>query len=432
MPEARLHEPGPLKLAVIGLGYVGLPLAIALRDHFDVVGFDVNKTRIDELLAGKDRSGEVDSRELRKHPRLELSADPQALRDCDVFIVAVPTPVNDARLPDLGPLLEASAQIGAFLRPGSLVIYESTVFPGATEEECVPVLEQASGLSFNRDFHVGYSPERINPGDRTRGISEIVKITSGSTPEAADRVDAIYRRIIKAGTCRVSSIRVAEAAKAVENTQRDINIAFANELATIFNKMAIDTHEVLQAAGTKWNFIPVRPGLVGGHCIGVDPYYLIHKAKAVGAQPRLIEAARRINDSMSDYVVQRFSEVAHSRDHDLQSMDVLILGVTFKENCADIRNTRVAEIVTALRTTCRSVTIHDPVANPDDVKSKLGLDIASQLPEQRFDAAILAVSHDAFLADNFPMESLLKPEGWVLDVKGAWHRSSPCIAGLSV
>ncbi|MBK8284603.1 MAG: nucleotide sugar dehydrogenase [Ahniella sp.] len=419
------------RIAVIGLGYVGLPLALELRDHFEVLGFDLKTKRIEELSAGVDRSGETHSERLKAHRNLKFTADPERLKECNVFIIAVPTPVNTARLPDLGPLLQASESVGRSMGPGSLIIYESTVYPGATEEECVPVLERFSGLSFNRDFHVGYSPERINPGDLSKGIADIVKITSGSTPEAAERVDAIYRRIIKAGTCLVSSIKVAEAAKAVENTQRDINIAFANELATIFNKMEIDTNEVLRAAGTKWNFVPVRPGLVGGHCIGVDPYYLIHKAKAVGANPRLIEAARRINDSMSDFVIDRFAQLAQRRGQDLAIMDILILGVTFKENCADVRNTRVAEIVNALAARCKSVSLHDPVADAEEVRSELGLELAPWPNDNRFDAAILAVSHSLFVSPDFSVDDVLRPGGWVLDVKGVIPKSGR-VSGLSV
>lgn len=412
-----LPEQRPLTIAVIGLGYVGLPLAAALAKHHRVLGFDIDAVRIASLQAGTDQSGELTVQELADAPIL-FTASSDDLVAAQVYIIAVPTPVDADKLPDLRPLLGATRTVARYLKPQDVVIYESTVYPGATEEHCVPELEQHSGLRFNHDFFVGYSPERINPGDRQRRLPDIVKVTSGSTPECADFVDALYRRIVPAGTHRAPSIRVAEAAKAVENTQRDINIAFANELAKMFSKMGIDTEAVLAAAASKWNFMPVKPGLVGGHCIGVDPYYLIHKAEAVGAEARLIRAAREINESMSAFVCERLRQSFAKRGQTVSGKRVLILGITFKENCADIRNTRVVEVVTMLREAGAIVTVHDPVADPDDVRAHYGIELCAAPDHAAYDAIIIAVAHRTFaLGGRALLANWLRTEGLILDVK---------------
>jgi UDP-N-acetyl-D-glucosamine/UDP-N-acetyl-D-galactosamine dehydrogenase len=384
------------KIAIVGLGYVGLPLAVEFGKHFDTVGFDIHAARVDELRAGSDHTRETSADELAAASLLRFSTDTADLAGCNVFIVTVPTPVDEANRPDLSPLENASAGIGAVLKRGDIVIYESTVYPGTTEEICVPVLERVSGLRFNHDFFCGYSPERINPGDRQHRLPTITKITSGSTPEVADFVDALYRRIITAGTHKASSIKVAEAAKVIENTQRDVNIALINELAMIFNAMGIDTHDVLAAAGTKWNFLPFKPGLVGGHCIGVDPYYLTHKATVLGYHPELILAARRINSRMGLYVAHQVIRLmANKRIHVVGSR-ILVLGLTFKEDCPDLRNTRVVEIVRELRAAHAEVDVYDPWADADEARQKLGVTLISQVEPGVYDAVVLAVAHEKF------------------------------------
>ena len=384
------------KIAIVGLGYVGLPLAVEFGRHFDTVGFDIHAARVDELRAGRDHTQETPPEELAAASHLRFSTDISDLASCNVFIVTVPTPVDEANRPDLSPLESASASIGKVLKRGDIVIYESTVYPGTTEEICVPVLEQVSGLRFNHDFTCGYSPERINPGDRLHRLPTITKITSGSTPETADFVDALYQRIITAGTYKAASIRVAEAAKVIENTQRDVNIALVNELAMIFNAMGIDTNDVLAAAGTKWNFLPFKPGLVGGHCIGVDPYYLTHKATVLGYHPELILAARRINSRMGLYVAHQVIRLmANKRIHVVGSR-ILVLGLTFKEDCPDLRNTRVVEIVRELQAAHAEVDVYDPWADADEAMHKLGITPISLVEEGVYDAVVLAVAHQRF------------------------------------
>ncbi|MGA0587070.1 nucleotide sugar dehydrogenase [Dyella sp. KRB-257] len=388
----------PSRLGIVGLGYVGLPLAVEFGRLLPTVGFDTSAERIAALRQGIDHTRETSPAELRAAVQLQLSDDACALADCNVFIVTVPTPVDEANRPDLSPLEQASATIGGVLKPGDIVIYESTVYPGTTEEVCVPVLERVSGLRFNEDFFCGYSPERINPGDRQHRLATITKITSGSTPEAADAVDALYRRIITAGTHKAPSIKVAEAAKVIENTQRDVNIALINELAMIFNTMGIDTQDVLDAAGTKWNFLPFRPGLVGGHCIGVDPYYLTHKATVLGYHPELILAARRINSRMGLYVAHQVMRLmANKRIHVVGSR-ILVLGLTFKENCPDLRNTRVVEIVRELEAAHATVEVHDPWVDADEAERKLGLRPVDAPTVGSYDAIVLAVAHAQFIA----------------------------------
>jgi UDP-N-acetyl-D-galactosamine dehydrogenase len=389
-----LNEP---KIAIVGLGYVGLPLAVEFGRLLDTVGFDTSVGRVDELRRGRDHTLETSAEELAAADRLRFTTDVQDIAPCNVFIVTVPTPVDEANRPDMRPLESASASIGSVLKRGDVVIYESTVYPGTTEEICVPVLERASGLRFNHDFTCGYSPERINPGDKLHRLPTIMKITSGSTPETADFVDALYRRIITAGTHQASSIKVAEAAKVIENTQRDVNIALVNELAMIFNTMGIDTQDVLDAAGTKWNFLPFKPGLVGGHCIGVDPYYLTHKATILGYNAELILTARRINSRMGLHVAHRVMRLmANKRIHVVDSR-ILVLGLTFKENCPDLRNTRVVEIVRELETAHARVDVYDPWADPVEAEEKLGIRPVDAPAAGSYDAIVLAVAHQAFL-----------------------------------
>lgn len=389
----QLHE---VRIAIIGMGYVGLPLAVEFGKQLPTLGFDINQARLAELESGHDATLEVTDQELKSATHLTFSADPQAMKRCNVFIVTVPTPINDNKQPDLTPLLKASETIGGVLKPGDIVIYESTVYPGATEEDCVPVLERVSGLIFNQDFHVGYSPERINPGDRLHRVTTIKKVTSGSTPEAAELVDALYLSIITAGTHKASSIRVAEAAKVIENTQRDLNIALVNELAIIFNRLGIDTLEVLEAAGTKWNFLPFRPGLVGGHCIGVDPYYLTHKAQSVGYIPDVILAGRRINSHMGAYVAgEMIKAMLRKRIHVLGSR-ILILGLAFKENCPDLRNTKVVDIITALKEFGAEVDVHDPWVSAEEAQAEYGVEPVSEPVAGSYDGIIIAVAHDTF------------------------------------
>jgi UDP-N-acetyl-D-glucosamine/UDP-N-acetyl-D-galactosamine dehydrogenase len=387
-----------VRIAVIGLGYVGLPLAVEFARVRSVTGFDINAHRIAALREGNDETQEVEPELLAAATGLTLTTDSDDLRACNFYIVTVPTPIDDQKRPDLTPLLRASETVGKVLKAGDIVVYESTVYPGATEEDCVPVLEAHSGLTFNRDFFVGYSPERINPGDKAHRLPNIKKVTSGSTPEVAELVDSLYRQIIVAGTHKASSIRVAEAAKVIENTQRDLNIALINELAIIFNRMGIDTEAVLEAAGTKWNFLPFRPGLVGGHCIGVDPYYLTHKAEAIGYRPEIILAGRRLNDGMGDYVAQQLTNTMVERGIPIAGARVLVMGLTFKENCPDLRNTRVVDVIGALRDQGIAVDVHDPWADADEAAEEYGLTLVDAPIDGVYDGIVLAVAHDQFRA----------------------------------
>lgn len=388
--------PEEARIAVLGLGYVGLPLAVEFGKARQVVGFDINPARVAELRQGIDSTLEVSEAELKSAGGLEVSSDPRDLAPCDTYIVTVPTPIDAHNRPDLCPLLKASETIGRVLKAGDVVIFESTVYPGATEEACVPVLERTSGLTFNQDFFAGYSPERINPGDKTHRLTDICKVTSGSTPEIAAFVDGLYRSIITAGTHRASSIKVAEAAKVIENTQRDLNIALINELAIIFGRLGIDTEAVLKAAGTKWNFLPFRPGLVGGHCIGVDPYYLTHKAQAVGYHPEIILAGRRLNDGMGGYVVSQLIKAMTQRKIELSGARVLVMGLAFKENCPDLRNTRVTDIIGELKDYQIEVDVHDPWVEQNVAQHEYGLTLTPAPQPGRYDAIILAVAHSAF------------------------------------
>ena len=407
-----------IKIAVIGLGYVGLPLAVEFGKKLPVVGFDINVKRIDELRGGVDHTLEVSAEELKEATNLQYTAELNDLKNCNFFIVTVPTPIDASKQPDLIPLIKASQSIAKVLSVGDIVVYESTVFPGATEEVCVPILEEVSGLKFNQDFFVGYSPERINPGDKTHRVSTILKVTSGSTPEVADNVDEVYQQVITAGTHKAPSIKVAEAAKVIENTQRDVNIALINELAIIFNKMGIDTEAVLEAAGTKWNFLPFRPGLVGGHCIGVDPYYLTYKAQAIGYHPEIILAGRRLNDGMGAYVATQLIKAMVKKKIQVEGAKVLILGLSFKENCPDIRNTRVVDIVDELRDYHIEVDVYDPWVDPNEVKEEYGIELKDEPEMGAYDGIIVAVSHDEFKsmgADK--IRSLGKAEHVLYDLK---------------
>ncbi len=386
-----------IKLAIVGLGYVGLPLAVEFGRKRIVVGFDINQSRIDELKAGNDFTLETTQEELAAAKHLSYTTHVDDLRSCNCFIVTVPTPIDEHKRPDLSPLIKASETVGKAIKKGDIVIYESTVYPGCTEEDCVPVLEKYSGLKFNQDFFCGYSPERINPGDKEHRVTTIKKVTSGSTPEIADIVDALYNEIITVGTHRADSIKVAEAAKVIENTQRDLNIALINELAIIFNKMGIDTEAVLQAAGSKWNFLPFRPGLVGGHCIGVDPYYLTHKAQAIGYHPEIILAGRRLNDSMGAYVVAQLVKAMTKKRIQVEGAKVLIMGLTFKENCPDLRNTRVVDIVAELKDYNCEVDVYDPWASAEEAVHEYGI-IPIPLPNNcSYDAVVIAVAHSQFI-----------------------------------
>lgn len=414
--------PARIRIGVIGLGYVGLPLAVALGQAFDTLGFDLNATRVEALRAGRDATGEVDAAEIAKARTLAFSADEKDLATCNVFIVAVPTPIDSSRRPDLGPLISASRTVGRAIRKGGVVIYESTVYPGATEEDCIPVVEAVSGLRFNQDFFAGYSPERINPGDKARPLTKIVKVTSGSTPEVADFVDDLYGKVISAGTFKASSIRVAEAAKIIENTQRDVNIALINELSIIFSHLDIDTNEVLDAAATKWNFIRLRPGLVGGHCIGVDPYYLVHKATAAGYIPDIIRTAREINDGMARNAVGRLVKQMVARDLAVKGARVLIVGFTFKENCPDTRNTKVVDLVAHMREWGIEPEVVDTWADPAEVHEEYGQTIGTALPDSgSYDAVVLTVPHDDIKAQGpARLRSLLKPGGVLYDMKASF------------
>jgi len=405
------------KIAIIGLGYVGLPLAVEFGKKLETVGFDINQRRIDDLKQGVDRTLETSAEDIRAAKQLVVTTNIEDIRPCAVFIVTVPTPIDKYNRPDLTPVEKATETVGKVLKKGDIVVYESTVYPGCTEEFCVPILERLSGLKFNKDFFCGYSPERINPGDKQHTVTKIKKVTSGSTPEVAEKVDALYRTIITAGTHRASSIKVAEAAKVIENSQRDINIAFVNELALIFERLGIDTLEVLEAAGSKWNFLPFRPGLVGGHCIGVDPYYLTHKAQEIGYHPEVILAGRRINDNMGKTVADRIVKLMIHKEHKVRGARVLVLGVTFKENCPDIRNSRVVDIVSELRDFGCKVDVYDPWADSEEVVHEYGFPIVSSdaLKPGSYDAVVLAVAHEKF--KGLEVASLKKPHGVIFDVK---------------
>lgn len=390
--------PFPAKptIAIIGLGYVGLPLAVEFGKKYKTIGFDINEKRIAELRSGVDHTLEVDKKELAAAKQLTYSHNVDDLKAADVYIVTVPTPIDRHKRPDLTPLIKASRMLGKVVSRGNIIIYESTVYPGATEEDCIPLIEAESGLKFNVDFFAGYSPERINPGDKLHRLTTITKVTSGSTPEAADHIDNLYKSIVTAGTHKASSIRVAEAAKVIENTQRDLNIALVNELALIFNRLGIDTLEVLEAAGTKWNFLPFRPGLVGGHCIGVDPYYLTHKAQEVGHTPEVILAGRRINDHMGQYVVSQVVKLMLKRRIHVEDANVLVLGLAFKENCPDIRNTRVVDIINEFKDYGANVDVFDPWANSAEAQAEYGIELIEQPAIGKYDAVVLAVAHQQF------------------------------------
>ncbi|MBQ0768663.1 MAG: nucleotide sugar dehydrogenase [Bizionia sp.] len=418
-----------MKIAIIGLGYVGLPLARLFATKYSVIGFDSDKKRVKELQAGTDSTLEVEDVDLQavsvNHPDalmqegssgLYCSTNIEDITNCTHYIITVPTPVDKNNRPDLTPLFKASETVGKVLKKGDIVIYESTVYPGATEEECIPVLEQYSGLTFNTDFFAGYSPERINPGDKQHTVEKILKVTSGSTPEAGQQIDALYKSVITAGTHLAPNIKVAEAAKVIENAQRDINIAFVNELAKIFNRLNINTSDVLEAAATKWNFLPFKPGLVGGHCIGVDPYYLAQKAQEVGYHPEIILAGRRINDSMGGYVASEIVKLMLANDVKVKSANVLMLGITFKENCPDVRNTKVVDVVRELESYGISVTIYDPLASPTQVQHEYNLQTTRSLPKDRFEAVVLAVAHEEFV--EIDISRLKASNSVVYDIKG--------------
>jgi UDP-N-acetyl-D-galactosamine dehydrogenase len=414
---ARLDS-GDVSVAVIGLGYVGLPLAVAFGEKFDTVGFDVKPARIEELRAGRDHTLEVSREELARAGRLHFTGDAGELRDVNVYIVTVPTPIDEHKRPDLGPLRAACRTLGPLLAQDDVVIFESTVYPGTTEEVCVPILERESGLRFNRDFFAGYSPERINPGDKAHRLDNILKVTAGSTPDVAEFVDCLYRSVVSAGTHKAGSIRVAEAAKVIENTQRDVNIALINELAKLFNRLGLDTEEVLEAAGTKWNFLPFRPGLVGGHCIGVDPYYLTYKATEVGYHPEMILAGRRLNDGMGAYVVEQVAKLMTRKRIHVVDADVLILGLTFKENCPDLRNTRVIDMVRELQGLHARVHVHDPWVDPAEARREYGLEMLAEPAPGAYDAIILAVPHQQFRALSAgQIRAWGKPDHVLYDVK---------------
>jgi len=407
------------KVAIVGLGYVGLPLAVEFGRHFTTIGFDINGARVAELRRGHDATLEVSSEELAASNGLSVSENLDDLKGCDVFIVTVPTPIDAAKRPDLSALCGASRSIGKVLSKGNIVVYESTVYPGATEEDCAPILAEVSGLQLNQDFFLGYSPERINPGDKEHRVTDILKVTSGSTPEVAEFVDAMYRKVIRAGTYRASSIRVAEAAKVIENTQRDVNIALVNELALIFNRLGLDTLEVLEAAGTKWNFLPFRPGLVGGHCIGVDPYYLTHKSQEIGYHPAMILAGRRINDGMGLFVAAQVVRLMAKKGIGLPDAKVLVMGITFKEDCPDVRNTKVVDVIRELQEFGASVEVYDPWADPGDVRDEYGIDIVTEKPaDGRYAAIVLAVAHRQFVEMSIDaIHALGTPEHVVYDIK---------------
>jgi len=416
-------------IAVIGLGYVGLPLAIEFGKKYNVLGFDINVERVEELQKGKDRTQEADLKGLKTAMELKIkgqiglsfSSTVEDLRPYNTYIVTVPTPIDQFKAPDLTPLIKASEMLGKVLEKGDIVIYESTVYPGCTEEDCVPVLERVSGLKFNRDFFAGYSPERINPGDKINTLTKIKKVTSGSTSDIADRVDDLYRSIIEAGTHKAPSIKVAEASKAIENAQRDVNISFVNELSLIFDRIGIDTHDVIEAAGTKWNFLKYQPGLVGGHCIGVDPYYLAHKAQALGYHPQVILSGRRVNDHMGAFVADKVVKLMIQKDHKIKDSRALIMGITFKENCPDIRNTRVVDIYHELVQFGLAVDIYDPWADATEVKHEYGLDILNEVNGNVvYDAIVVAVAHNEFL--KFDYQKVKRNNGVIFDTKACLDR----------
>lgn len=423
-----------LKIAVIGLGYVGLPLAVEFGKTRPVLGFDVNSARVEELCAGQDVTLEVSPETLADSKYLSFSNSSNDLKECNIFIVTVPTPIDSSNRPDLRPLVSASETIGIALKPGSIVIYESTVYPGCTEEVCVPILEKTSGLSLNKDFYCGYSPERINPGDKTNTLTTIKKITSGSNPEAAEAIDLLYKSIIKAGTWKASSIKVAEAAKVIENSQRDLNIAFVNELSLIFERLGIDTIEVLEAAGSKWNFLPFRPGMVGGHCIGVDPYYLTHKAEEVGYQPQVILAGRRINDNMARYVAMNVIRLMLKNGIDVARSTVGVLGITFKENCPDIRNSKVVDLIRELESWNVRVVVSDPWANADEVLDHHGIKLQSIDEENKVDSLIVAVGHSEYrsLSPDRLRPVCLGNNPVLADVKALYKKHEAENAGFSI
>ncbi|NJY63011.1 nucleotide sugar dehydrogenase [Salinimicrobium sp. CDJ15-81-2] len=413
-----------IKIGVVGLGYVGLPLARLFATKYTVVGFDINKKRVEELRQGKDTTLEVENEVLQgvlvnapsNDKGLYCTAELEDIKDCNYYVITVPTPVDKNNRPDLTPLYKSSESVGKVLKKGDIVIYESTVFPGATEDECVPVLERVSGMKFNEDFFVGYSPERINPGDKEHTVEKILKVTAGSTPEIGKKVDELYASVITAGTHLAPTIKVAEAAKVIENSQRDINIAFVNELAKIFNMMDIDTQDVLEAAGTKWNFLPFKPGLVGGHCIGVDPYYLAQKAQEIGYHPEIILAGRRMNDSMGQYVAAEVVKLMLQNDQKVKGANILVLGITFKENCPDVRNTKVVDVIKNLKEYGTNVTIYDPLADPEEVQHEYGLTTTKELPKGKFEAVVLTVAHKEFL--DLDLDQLKNGQTVVYDVKG--------------
>ncbi|XPF96119.1 Vi polysaccharide biosynthesis UDP-N-acetylglucosamine C-6 dehydrogenase TviB [Colwellia sp. RE-S-Sl-9] len=407
-----------VKIGIIGLGYVGLPLAVEFGKKYQTVGFDIHEKRITELQSGHDFTLEVSSEELAESKHISYSCNVEDLKSCNVYIVTVPTPIDKHKQPDLTPLVKASAMLAKVISKNDIVVYESTVYPGATEEVCIPEIEKHSDFIFNKDFFAGYSPERINPGDKEHRVTNILKVTSGSTPEIAEFIDQLYGSIITAGTYKASSIKVAEAAKVIENTQRDLNIALINELAVIFNKLGIDTEEVLKAAGTKWNFLPFRPGLVGGHCIGVDPYYLTHKAQSIGYNPEVILAGRRINDGMAEYVVSQLTKTMIKRKLQVNGANVLVMGLTFKENCPDVRNTKVVDILSELAEYQMNVDVYDPWVNPEDAKHEYNVDLISEPKAGNYDAVIFAVAHNQFKAmSNSDIKALMKTEHIIYDLK---------------
>lgn len=422
------------KIAIIGLGYVGLPLAVEFGKVRPVVGFDINRHRVEELKSGRDSTLEVTADDLRKAERLTYSCDASVLPECGIFIVTVPTPIDKANRPDLTPLIKASETVGKALKPGAIVIYESTVYPGCTEEVCVPVLEKYSGLIFNKDFYCGYSPERINPGDKVNTLTKIKKITSGSTPEVAEAVDTLYKSIITAGTFRATSLRVAEAAKVIENTQRDLNIALVNELSVIFDRLDIDTIEVLEAAGSKWNFLPFRPGMVGGHCIGVDPYYLTHKAEEVGYHPQVILAGRRINDNMARYAARNLIKLMLQNGIDVARSTVGVMGITFKDNCPDIRNSKIVDLVRELQLWNVNVVVTDPWANAEEVMHEYGIQLGVVDANHPVDSLVMAVAHNEFRNMSLSnLRQLCKGNKPVLaDLKALYNRHEAADAGFTV
>ncbi|MBW8687362.1 nucleotide sugar dehydrogenase [Chitinophaga rhizophila] len=429
--NGKLNKVANARIAIIGLGYVGLPLAIEFAKKYCTIGFDINEARVKELAAGQDRTKEANIEDLKKVIAaraedkgcgLAFSSSVEDLREYNTFIVTVPTPIDEFKAPDLRPLLKASEMLGRILKSGDLVIYESTVYPGCTEEDCVPVLERVSGLVFNKDFFAGYSPERINPGDKINTLTRIKKVTSGSTPDIASRVDDLYRSIIDAGTHKAASIKVAEASKAIENAQRDVNISFVNELALIFDRIGIDTNDVIEAAGTKWNFLKYKPGLVGGHCIGVDPYYLAHKAQALGYHPQVILSGRRVNDHVGHFVANKVVKLMIEKDHKIKGSRALIMGITFKENCPDVRNTRVVDIYTELRQFGLDVDIYDPWADTHEVKHEYGVDVLNKLDNTIvYDAIIVAVAHNEFL--KFDYQKIKRNNGVIFDTKSCLDRT---------